>query len=74
MLAQQPDGYTAEELTRFCGQPEATTKAALRVLTRHAVLRTDGVRYLFSVELLRRWVVAQSAHLSAKLAAADAGP
>jgi len=73
VLAQQPDGQTVEELTRSCGQPEATTQAALRALTRHAVLRTDGVRYYFTVELLRRWIIAQSVHLSNKQAAVDAG-
>ena len=74
VLAQHPDGQTAEELTPLCGQAEATTQAALRALSRHAVLRTDGVRYFFTVELLRRWIVAQSVLLSAKQASVEAGP
>lgn len=59
-LATQPGGLTQQELVIQSGLPSDAASSALRALLRHAVLQTDGVRYRFTVELLRRWIVAQS--------------
>ncbi len=59
-LAVHSDGLMLQDVVTQSGLPTDSASAALRALLRHAVLQTDGVRYRFTVELLRRWILAQS--------------
>ncbi|MFO0620506.1 MAG: AAA family ATPase [Polyangia bacterium] len=58
-LAPHPQGLSQTELVTRSELSSESARAALRALVRHAVLQTDGIHYQFTVELLRRWILAQ---------------
>lgn len=60
VLAEHAQGQSLEELAAKCELGSERTLVALRTLLRHAVIEERDGRFLFTVELLRRWVLGRA--------------
>lgn len=55
-LAPHPAGLSLDELAQDSGLTEEQARRALQALSDHDVLTERDGRYVYTVELMRRWV------------------
>jgi hypothetical protein len=65
-LAPHPQGLTLEELAAAAALEPEQARAALETLGLHDVVRQQGDRYGYTVELMRRWVARRQVGTAAR--------